>query len=126
MSRAMLFAREAKSKLMIYHMRAAEGVDLVRGGKESGVDLTGETPPHYLLMEGQDMVRMNLGSMLKINPPVRSREHAEALWRGLLDGTIEVLGTDHSPHTRDEKMFDDRMGDIWKAAAGWPGVETNV
>jgi len=125
-SRAILFAREAKSKLMIYHMSAAEGVDLVRRGKDSGVDVTGETTPHYLLMEGQDMVRMNLGSMLKINPPVRSREHAEALWRGLLDGTIEVIGTDHSPHTRDEKMFDDRMGDIWKAAAGWPGVETNV
>src|SRR5579864_8983284 len=103
-SRAILFAREAKSKLMIYHMSAAEGVDLVRRGKDSGVDVTGETTPHYLLMEGQDMVRMNLGSMLKINPPVRSREHAEALWRGLLDGTIEVIGTDHSPHTRDEKM----------------------
>ncbi|HEV2281644.1 MAG TPA: dihydroorotase [bacterium] len=125
-SRAILFAREAKSKLMIYHMSAAEGVDLVRRGKESGVDVMGETTPHYLIMEGEDMVRMNLGAMLKINPPVRSRQHAEALWRGLLDGTIEVIGTDHSPHTREEKMFDDRMGDIWKAAAGWPGVETNV
>lgn len=125
-SRAILFAREAKSKLMIYHMSAAEGVDLVRRGKEQGVDVMGETGPHYLIMEGQDMVRMSLGSMLKMNPPVRSREHAEALWRALLDGTIEVIGTDHSPHTREEKMFDDRMGDIWKAIPGWPGVETNV
>ncbi|HET9000301.1 MAG TPA: allantoinase AllB [bacterium] len=125
-SRAILFAREAKSKLMIYHMSAAEGVDLVRRGKDSGVDVMGETGPHYLIMEGEDMVRMNLGSMLKMNPPVRSREHAEALWRGLLDGTIEVIGTDHSPHTREEKMFDNPMGDIWKAIPGWPGVETNV
>ncbi|HET7264849.1 MAG TPA: dihydroorotase [bacterium] len=125
-SRAILFAREARSKLMIFHMSAAEGVDLLRRGKDGGVDVMGETGPNYLLMEGEDMVRMRLGSLLKINPPVRSREHADALWRGLLDGTIEVLGTDHSPHTREEKMLDNPMGDIWKAAAGWPGVETNV
>ena len=125
-SRAILFAREAKSKLMIFHMSAADGVALLRRGKDDGVDVMGETGPNYLLMEGEDMVRMRLGSLLKINPPVRSREHSEALWRGLLDGTIDVLGTDHSPHTRDEKMFDNPMGDIWKAAAGWPGVETNV
>ena len=100
---------------MIYHMSAAEGVALVRQGKDSGVDVMGETGPHYLIMEGDDMVRMQLGSLLKISPPVRSRLHAEALWRGLLDGTIEVIGTDHSPHTREEKMFDDPMGDIWKA-----------
>lgn len=125
-SRAILFAREAKSKLMIYHMSAAEGVALVRQGKDSGVDVAGETGPHYLIMEGEDMVRMNLGSMLKMNPPVRSREHAEALWRGLLDGTIDVIGTDHSPHSREEKMFDNPMADIWKAIPGWPGVETNV
>jgi dihydroorotase len=125
-SRAILFAGEAKSKLMIYHMAAAEGVELLRRGKERGIDVKGETGPHYLIMEGEDMVRMNLGSLLKMNPPVRSHEHAEALWRGLLDGTIDVIGTDHSPHTREEKMFDNPMGDIWKAIPGWPGVETNV
>jgi dihydroorotase len=125
-SRAMLFAHTAKSKLMIYHMSAAESVALVRQGKDRGVDVAGETAPHYLIMEGGDMVRMGLGSMLKVNPPVRSREHADALWRGLLDGTIDAIGTDHAPHTREEKMFDNPMGDIWKAAAGWPGVETNV
>jgi len=125
-SRAILFAREAGSKLMIYHLSSADGVDLVRRGKASGVDVMAETGPHYLLLEGEDMVRRRLGSLLKISPPVRSREHAEALWRGLLDGTIEVLGTDHSPHTREEKMADAPMGDIWKALAGWPGVETAV
>ena len=125
-SRAILFAREAKSKLMIYHMSSREGVELVRRGKRSGVDVMAETCPHYLLMEGQDMVRMKLGSLLKVNPPIRSSEHAEALWRGLRDGTVEVIGTDHAPHTREEKMFNDPMGDIWKASPGWPGVETNV
>jgi len=125
-SRAILFAHEAKSKLMIFHMSAAEGVELLRQGKDSGVDVMGETGPHYLILEGEDMIRRRLGSLMKMNPPIRAKEHGEALWRGLLDGTIEVIGTDHSPHTPEEKMADDPMGDIWKAIPGSPGVETNV
>jgi len=125
-SRSILFAREARSKLMIFHMSAAEGVDLVRRGKDSGVDVMGETAAHYLLLTADDMVRMGLGALMKISPPVRTREHGEALWRGLLDGTIEVLGIDHSPHTPEEKLAGNPFGDIWKAAAGWPGVETSV
>jgi dihydroorotase len=125
-SRAILFAREARSKLMIHHMSAAEGVGLVRQAKDGGVDVMAETGPHYLILEGEDMIRMGLGSLLKMNPPIRSKEHGEALWRGLLDGTIDVIGTDHSPHTPQEKMVDDPMGDIWKAVAGMPGVETSV
>lgn len=125
-ARATLFAREAGSKLMIYHLSSAEGVALVRRGKDTGVDIMAETGPHYLIMDGYDMVRMGLGSLLKMNPPIRSKEHGEALWRGLLDGTIEVIGTDHSPHTPEEKMADAPMADIWKAVPGWPGVETNV
>ncbi len=124
--RAILFAREAHSKLMIYHMSSRDGVELVRRAKADGVDVTAETGPHYLLLEGQDMVRQRLGSLMKMNPPIRSREHGEALWEGLLDGTIDAIGTDHSPHTLEEKMADDPMGDIWKAIPGWPGVETNV
>jgi dihydroorotase len=61
-----------------------------------------------------------------MNPPIRAKEHGEALWRGLLDGTIEVIGTDHSPHTPEEKMAENPMDDIWKAIPGGPGVETNV
>src|SRR5438309_7425720 len=125
-SRAILFAREARSRLMILHMSSADGVALVRRGKESGVDVVAETAPHYLILEGDDMVRRGLGSIMKMNPPIRSKEHGEALWRGLLDGTIEVVATDHSPHTPEEKMAATPMGDIWKAIAGMPGVETSV
>src|SRR5205807_10605083 len=109
-SRAILFAREARSRLMILHMSAAEGVALVRRAKESGVDVVAETAPHYLILEGEDMVRRGLGSIMKMNPPIRSKEHGEALWRGLLDGTIEVVATDHSPHSPVEKMADNPMG----------------
>jgi dihydroorotase len=125
--RAILFAAEAGSKLMIHHVSSKHGVEILRRAKGDGrVDVRGETGPHYFLFDGRDMVRMGLGSLLRMNPPVREAEHGEALFEGLLDGTIDVIGTDHSPHTRDEKCYDDRMGDIWQAASGWPGVETNV
>lgn len=125
--RAILFAREAGSKLMIYHMSSKEGVEILRRTKAEGhVDVAGETGPHYFLFEAEDMIRKGLGSLLRMNPPVRSGEHGEAIFQGLLDGTIDVIGTDHSPHTREEKCYDDRMGDIWKPVSGWPGVETNV
>lgn len=125
--RAILFAREAHSKLMIYHMSAKQSVEMLRRAKADGdVDVRGETGPHYLLMDSRDMIQRGLGSMLRMNPPVRSRDHGEALWKGLLDGTVDVIGTDHSPHTAEEKCYDDRMGDIWKPISGWAGVEYNV
>jgi dihydroorotase len=125
-SRTILFAREVHSRLMIFHTSAAPSVDLIRRAKDDGVDVVAETCPQYLLLEAGDMLRRGLGTILKANPPVRSREHQDALWRGLRDGTIEVIGTDHAPHTAEEKMADMPMGDIWKAAAGCPGVETSV
>lgn len=125
--RAILFAREAGSRLMVYHLSSRQGLELIRRAKQDGdVDVKAETGPHYMLFDGGDMMRMGLGSLLRMNPPVREAEHGEALFRGLLDGTIDVIGTDHSPHTREEKCYDNRMGDIWEPISGWPGVETNV
>jgi dihydroorotase len=125
-SRTILFAKEARSRLMIFHTSAAQSVELIRLGRAAGVDVVAETCPQYLLLEADDMVRRGLGTILKVNPPVRAREHQEALWTGVLDGTIEVIGTDHAPHTAADKMAGNPLGDIWKAAAGCPGVETSV
>jgi dihydroorotase-like cyclic amidohydrolase len=63
-----------------------------------------------------------LGSVLRMNPPIRSAEHGKALFQGLLDGSIEAIATDHSPHTREEKLNDD----IWKAISGFTSVETSL
>ncbi|HEY3249232.1 MAG TPA: dihydroorotase family protein [bacterium] len=124
--RAIALARRVGSRLMIYHLSSREGLDEVRRGKAMGVDVRCETCPHYLLLDGHDMVRLRLGSVMKINPPVRAREHGEALWSGVLDGTIDAMGSDHSPHTPEEKRAGDPMGNIWQALSGWPGVETSV
>jgi dihydroorotase-like cyclic amidohydrolase len=125
--RAILFAREAGSRLMIHHVSSRDGVEILRRAKADGdVDVKGESGPHYFLFEADDMIRRGLGSLLRMNPPVRAAEHGEAIFAGMLDGTIDVIGTDHSPHTREEKCYDDRLGNIWNAMSGWPGVETNV
>jgi len=117
--RAILFAKYSKAKLHIFHMSSAEGVDIIRMAKREGVDVTAETCPHYLLLDGEEGLR-KMGSLMKMNPPVRTLDHAEALWRGLKDGTIDTIGSDHSPHSNQEKF----NANIWKAIAGWPGVET--
>jgi len=118
--RAILFAKETCCKLHIHHMSSKDGVELVRESKAKGVDVSTETAPHYLLLNSENYKK--LGSILKINPPVRSAENGEALWEGLKDGTVEVIATDHSPHTEEEKIKDN----IWEALSGFPGVETSV
>ena len=118
--RAVLFAAETGCKLHIYHLSSKEGVELIKAAQEKGVRVSAETGPHYLLLDCNYMEKV--GSILKMNPPVRSREHGEALWQGLLDGTVEVIATDHSPHTPEEKIKEN----IWEAIPGFTGVETSV
>jgi len=118
--RAILFAKETGCKLHIYHMSSKEGVELVKRAKADGVDVSAETGPHYLLLNSEHYKK--LGSILKMNPPVRTAENGEALWKGLQDGTVEVIATDHSPHTVEEKIKDN----IWEAIPGFPGVETSA
>lgn len=118
--RAILFAAETGCKLHIYHMSSKEGVQLVKGAKERGVNVSAETGPHYLLLDSSYMNKV--GSHLKMNPPVRSPENGEALWKALSEGTVEVIATDHSPHTLEEKTNDN----IWEAIPGFTGVETSI
>jgi len=119
-ARAILFAEHAGARLHIYHLSSKEGVDLVRAAKRRGLDVTAETGPHNLLLDYTYMHKV--GSVLKINPPVRTPEDRQRLWEGLLDGTVDAIATDHSPHTREEKLKDN----IWDAISGFCGVESNV
>jgi dihydroorotase len=114
--------------LHIVHTSSKQAAQLIKEAKARGLRVTAETCPHYLLREGDEMAK--IGPLLKMNPPVRSREHAEALWQGLLNGHIDMLATDHSPHTFEEKGCD-RSGKmikpaIWECISGFCGVETAV
>ena len=84
----------------ICHISAKESVELLRQAKKSGLDVSGETGPHYLIMD--DSCLREEGRF-KMNPPLRSAADREALLEGILDGTLEMIATDHAPHSAEEK-----------------------
>jgi dihydroorotase len=125
---ALFFAETFGTKLHVFHMSSKQAAYMVRDAKARGLRVTAETGPHYLLREPNDMDQV--GSLLKMNPPVRTKDHAEVLWDGLRNGYVDTLATDHSPHTLDEKGSD-LYGKltkpaIWDCISGFCGVETGV
>ena len=84
----------------VCHVSCGESVELIRRAKARGVDVTCETAPHYLTLCDEDLQE---DGRFKMNPPLRSRRDKEALIRGVLDGTIDMIATDHAPHTAEEK-----------------------
>jgi len=84
----------------ICHISAKESVELLRQAKKSGLDVSGETGPHYLIMDDSDLREEG---RFKMNPPLRAASDREALLEGILDGTLEMIATDHAPHSAEEK-----------------------
>ena len=118
--RVCLFAKHTKAKIHIFHLSSRDGLETVLEWRRKGVDVTCETAPHYCFLSSEDMRR--LGSIVRMNPPVREPGHADALFAGLVAGAIDAIATDHSPHTPEEKI----NADIWRAVSGWAGVETSL
>lgn len=110
------------ARIHILHVSTKEAVQIIRNAKAKGVKVTAETCPHYLLFTRKDMQKF--GPYGKYNPPARSDEDVAALWEGLADGTIDIIASDHAPHSREEK--DAGREDIWRAPPGTPGVETRL
>ena len=100
-ARDALLAGETGGRLHIAHVSTKESVQVIRMAKEAGVDITAEVNPHHLLLADEDVPLTN--TSYKVNPPLPSRADQEALLAGLLDGTIDMLATDHAPHTWEEK-----------------------
>lgn len=110
--RVISYAQAAGVRLLIPHMGIGLGSEFLRRKVWGKAEVFTETCPHYLLFHKD----MDLGVFGKVNPPLRDREQVEALWQRLLDGTIDVLGSDHCPFTRQTK------GDeLWSARPGIPG-----
>jgi len=93
-------AKETGCKYHVCHISTKESVEIIRQAKKDGVDITCETAPHYLVLN--DMMLKDEGRF-KMNPPIRSEEDRLALIEGVLDGTIDMLATDHAPHSSEEK-----------------------
>ena len=111
-------AEQTGCRLHICHTSTAESIELVRQAKARGVKVTCETAPHYLALCDEDMKEEG---RFKMNPPLRSRADMEALRRGVADGTIDVIATDHAPHSAEEKSRG-----LEKSAMGVVGIETSL
>ena len=115
-ARDLRLAAETRCRYHICHISTKESVELVRRAKREGVDVTSETAPHYLLL---DESSLREDGRFKMNPPLRSAADREALIEGLLDGTIDMIATDHAPHSAEEKSRG-----LEKSAFGTVGLET--
>ena len=118
--RVLTLAEWTGARVHIAHHSAADSLYLLRAAKARGVDVTVETCPQYLLLNTDDILR--LGGILRVNPPVREPRHNQPLWDALMDGTIDMIATDHAPHTPEEKTRES----IWACDCGFPGVETQM
>lgn len=108
--RDLRLAEETGCKYHVCHISTKESVDLIRKAKRRGVDVTCETAPHYLVLTDLDIRE---DGSFKMNPPLRSAEDREALLEGIADGTIDMIATDHAPHSLEEKskgLKDSAMG----------------
>lgn len=108
--------REIGVKYHVCHISTKESVELIRQAKKEGLDVSCETGPHYLVMDDS---MLEEDGRFKMNPPLRSREDREALIAGILDGTIDMIATDHAPHSAEEKARG-----LEKSAFGVVGIET--
>ncbi len=98
--RDLKLAAETGVKYHVCHISTKESVDLIREAKKNGVDVTCETAPHYLTLTDDDLIE---DGRFKMNPPLRAKADRDALIEGVLDGTIDMIATDHAPHSDDEK-----------------------
>ena len=109
-------AEEIGCAYHVCHISTKESVALIRDAKSRGVDITCETAPHYLVLDDSDLLE---DGKFKMNPPLRSSDDKKALIEGVLDGTIDMIATDHAPHSAEEKSKG-----LEKSAFGIVGLET--
>ncbi len=114
--RDLRLAKETGCAYHVCHISTKESVDIIRKAKAEGVNVTCETGPHYLVMDDSDLQEEG---RFKMNPPLRGKADREALIKGIQDGTIDMIATDHAPHSAEEKSRG-----LEKSPFGITGIET--
>lgn len=114
--RLVRIARQARARIHVLHISTSEEIAFLEGQKDVA---TCEATPHHLTLSADDYAR--LGTLLQMNPPVRDKRHRDGVWRGVSQGVIDVLGSDHAPHTLEEKAKP-----YPQSPSGMPGVQTLV
>jgi dihydroorotase len=111
---------EPKARLHFCHVSTKGGLEAITHARKKGETATCEVTPHHLLVSSAEYSQ--LGSRAVTMPPLRSREHVDALWKGIAEGTVDTVGSDHAPHTLEEK----EASSIWDTKVGVPGLETTL
>ncbi|NLJ77685.1 MAG: dihydroorotase, partial [Peptococcaceae bacterium] len=117
--RDLILARETGCRIHIAHVSTAGTVSLIREAKEFGIQVTAEATPHHFTLTHEAVNGYNTAT--KVNPPLRTESDIDAIKEGLADGTIDVIATDHAPHTPEEKDVEYDL-----APFGMVGLETAV
>ncbi len=112
-------AEKAGAAIHIAHLSCKESIEVIKKAKKKGIKVTAETAPHYFSLNEDDVLDYNTN--MKINPPLRSKLDADAIKQGLKEGTIDVIASDHAPHTENEKEIE-----FEHAASGSIGLETEL
>ena len=115
-ARDLKLAEETGCSYHVCHISAKESVELIRQAKKRGVDVTCETAPHYLILDDSDLLEEG---RFKMNPPLRDKTDRQALIEGIQDGTIDIIATDHAPHSAEEKAKG-----LARSSFGIVGIET--
>ena len=114
--RDIALAKETGCSYHVCHVSTKESVELIRQAKKDGVDITCETGPHYLVFSDSDLIE---NGRFKMNPPLRGEDDKKALIEGIKDGTVDMIATDHAPHSAEEKSRG-----LEKSLMGVVGLET--
>ncbi len=118
--RLLKMSAQTDVRLHFCHVSTEEGLNAIIEAKKSGRKVTCEVTPNHLLLSTADLE--HYGQMLIMAPPLRSKNHVEALWKGLEAGWIDALGSDHAPHALSEKS----ASSVWNVKVGVPGLETTL
>lgn len=117
LAKAISLAKKYGNRLHVCHVSLKAEIDMIRAAKNAGLDITSEVTCHHLFLNEEDTQR--LGPFGIMRPPLRSKEDQQALWQGITEGIIDMIGSDHAPHTKDEKLSE-------KVPNGVPGLETSL
>jgi allantoinase len=121
-SKILLFAKKTGAKVEMCHITTPEVVELVNEAKCKGIYVIAETCPHYLFLNEDTLNKV--GVFAKVNPPLRSEEERQGMWKMVNDGSIDIIGSDHAPYTKEEKERGSE--DIFTPPAGFPGLSTRL
>ncbi len=119
MKRAIAAAEKTRTKVYFCHISTAEEVELIAAAKKQGIKVFAEVTPHHLFLDESHLE--SLGTLGQMNPPLRMPADQLALWQGVADGVIDTIGSDHAPHTLEEKAVA-----YPKSPSGVPGIETTL